>query len=282
MRVTTLIENDVIDGRNDLTAEFGLSVVVEIGATTILFDTGASGAFADNAVAMGVDLDEVDLAVLSHHHFDHGGGLARFLELNPTAPIFLRDGPLTPRWFKALAIVKRPIGLDLDVIEAARDRFRFVGEDTEIAPGIWLLTEISTAQPRPTGNRHLFVEHDGRLEPDPFDHELVMVVHEGDGVAVFTGCSHSGILNMVETAAERFPDTPIKAVLGGFHLIGLPLFDTMTASRPEVEALARAMLDRVAGPVFTGHCTGDKGYETLSTVMGDRLRPIHTGTTVTL
>lgn len=280
MRVTTLIENDAIGGRDDLVPEHGLSLLIETGTTTILFDTGATGVFADNAVAMGVDLTGVDVAVLSHHHFDHGGGLARFLELNPSALVYLRDTPLTPRWLKALAVVKRPIGIDLDVVEAARDRFRFIAEDTEIASGVWLLTDIATTHPRPEGNRMLYVERDGRLEPDPFDHELILVVHEPDGMVVFTGCSHSGILNMVETAAVRFPDTPIKAVLGGFHLVGLPMFNTMAASRSEVEALARAVLDRVDGPVFTGHCTGRKGFAALSAVTGDRLRPIHTGSLI--
>jgi 7,8-dihydropterin-6-yl-methyl-4-(beta-D-ribofuranosyl)aminobenzene 5'-phosphate synthase len=280
MRVTTLIENDALEGRDDLVPEHGLSLLVESGSTTILFDTGASGAFVDNATALGVDLRSVDLTVLSHHHFDHGGGLDRFLELNRTAPVFLREAALEPRWFKALAVIKRPIGIDLDVIEAARDRMRFITENTEIAPGVWLLTDIATTHPRPRGNRKLYVESDGRLEPDPFDHELMLVVHEGDGMVVITGCSHSGILNMVETAAATFPDTPISAVIGGFHLIGLP--HTMTASRAEVETLARTMLDEVSGPVFTGHCTGRTGFDALAAVMGDRLRSIHTGDAIEL
>jgi 7,8-dihydropterin-6-yl-methyl-4-(beta-D-ribofuranosyl)aminobenzene 5'-phosphate synthase len=99
-------------------------------------------------------------------------------------------------------------------------------------------------------------------------------------MVVVTGCSHHGVLNMVETAATRFPDTPIKAVVGGFHLIGLPLFDTMTSNREEVRAIATTLLDRVAGTVFTGHCTGRKGTAALAAVMGDRLRTVHTGSVV--
>jgi 7,8-dihydropterin-6-yl-methyl-4-(beta-D-ribofuranosyl)aminobenzene 5'-phosphate synthase len=142
---------------------------------------------------------------------------------------------------------------------------------------VWLLTDIRDRHPRPRGNRHLYVEHDGRLQADPFDHELILVIHETDGMVVFTGCSHQGVLNMVEAAAARFPDTPITAVFGGFHLIGLPLFNTMAASRSEVESIARTMLERVDGPVFTGHCTGRTGTEALAAVMGDRLRTMCTG-----
>jgi 7,8-dihydropterin-6-yl-methyl-4-(beta-D-ribofuranosyl)aminobenzene 5'-phosphate synthase len=124
------------------------------------------------------------------------------------------------------------------------------------------------------------VERSGALVPDPFEHELVLVVREDDGLAVFTGCSHHGILNMIEAARSRFPDLPVKAVFGGFHLIGVPFFDSMAAPREEVEAIGRKILDLTGGPVFTGHCTGRKAYGVLAEVMGSSLRPFHTGTSV--
>ena len=280
MRITALIENDVIEDRDDLTAEFGLSIHVRIGDRQILFDTGDSGTFADNAEALGIDLAEVDLAVLSHHHFDHGGGLDRFLKSNEQAPVYLRQAENADRYFKALAVIKRPIGLDLSLFNRWPDRFEFVSGEREIAPGVFLITEIGSNYARPKGNRHLFVEHDGSLAPDPFDHELVMVVREDDGMVVFSGCSHNGILNMIEAARDRFPDVPIKAVIGGFHLIGIPLFNTMAAGRREVEDMGREILTFSPGKVYSAHCTGTKGFQVLKGVMGDTLEAFHTGTTI--
>ena len=75
MRVTALIENDRVEGKDDLSPEFGLSLHVEVNGTTILFDVGASSTFADNAEVLGIDISDVGVAVVSHHHFDHGGGL---------------------------------------------------------------------------------------------------------------------------------------------------------------------------------------------------------------
>ena len=87
MRITTLIENNVLENRDDLTAEFGLSLHVQTGGQQILFDSGTSGAFADNAETLGIDLAEVTASVLSHQHFDHGGGLGRFFGSNSSAPV---------------------------------------------------------------------------------------------------------------------------------------------------------------------------------------------------
>lgn len=282
MRITTLVENKGPENRVDLRAEFGLSLHVQVGDNQILFDTGTSGVFADNAGALGVDVSAVDFAVLSHHHFDHGGGLQRFFEVNLTAKVYLARGDLAERYFKAFGFVKRPVGIDLALLDRFADRFEFIDGSKEVVPGVALIADIGSAHARPKGNSHIFVERDGALVPDPFDHELVMVVREDDGMVVFTGCSHSGVLNMIEAAVHSFPGIPIKAVIGGFHLIGLPFMNSMAGSRSDVEGVGRAILDFSPEKVYTAHCTGAKAYQVLEGVMGETLQPFHTGTVLEL
>lgn len=277
MQVMSLIENDRLQGAENLAPEFGLSMVIEIGESLVLFDMGSSSAFADNADQLELDLSTVDAAVISHQHFDHGGGLRHFLSVNSRAPVYLRKAPLVDRQFSAFKLLKRPIGLDLDVVRDNLDRIEFVDGVREIVPGVSLVTVIPSNHELPRGNRRLFAQETGEMVRDPFDHELLMVVHEGDSMVVFTGCSHNGVLNLLDAAIEVFPGTPVKAVFGGFHLIGLPFYNSMAASRREVETLGRQILERVAGPVFTGHCTGKKGYSVLAGVMGERLREFPTG-----
>jgi 7,8-dihydropterin-6-yl-methyl-4-(beta-D-ribofuranosyl)aminobenzene 5'-phosphate synthase len=280
MQVTALIENDGVEEQDDLRPEFGLSLHVEVGGTKILFDMGASEAFAENARTMGVDIGEVDIAVVSHHHFDHGGGLERFFEINDRATVYLREAPRADRYFKAFVVIKRPIGLDLGLLDNHADRIEFVDDMRVVAPGVYLLTNIGSIHDRPRGNRRLYVESAGALVQDPFDHELLMVVHEDDGMVVFSGCSHHGILNLIDAARAQFPRVPIKAVFGGFHLIGLPFFNSMAASHSEVREIGWQVMQRIDGTVYSGHCTGRKAFEVLSGVMGDRLEPLHTGTSV--
>jgi len=280
MRVTSLIENSRVEGREDLDAEFGLSVHVKANDKKVLFDLGASDAFARNAFALDIDITETDLAVVSHQHFDHGGGLEHFLETNQRAPVYLRESPISDRWFKALAVIKRPIGLDGEVFDRFPNRIEFVDGMRLIATGIYLLTGIGSTHLRPRGNSRLFVESNGTLVRDPFDHELMMVVHEDDGMVVFSGCSHHGILNLIDAATAQFPRVPIKAVFGGFHLIGLPFLNSMAASRSEVRDIGFRILERVRGTVYTGHCTGQKAFSILGEVMGDALQLFPTGASV--
>ena len=280
MKITALIENDRVEDRDDLCPEFGLSLHVEVNGSKILFDMGSSAAFADNAEALGIDLADVGVAVVSHHHFDHGGGLGRFFELNDRALVYLREGPRVNRYFKAFGVIKRSIGLDLDLLDRFSRRIEFVDDMRLVAPGVYLLTSIGSSHPRPRGNRRLFMESDGDLVPDPFDHELMMVVHDDDGMVVFTGCSHNGVLNLIDAARAQFPRVPIKAVFGGFHLIGLPFFDTMAASPSEVRNIGFQVMEKVEGTVYSGHCTGKKAFGVLAGVMGERLESFNTGASV--
>jgi len=143
MRFTVLIENS--PGSDDrLVNEHGFSLFVEANGTKFLFDLGPSPRFADNAAVLGIDVAAADLAVISHGHFDHGGGLPRFLELNPSAPVYLRRGADGPLYSKAI-LQERYIGLDQEVLKAAPERMRWVDGATEIAPGIHLLTSLPPA-----------------------------------------------------------------------------------------------------------------------------------------
>ena len=74
MKITALLENTT--KRPDMSTEHGLSLYIETAGHKILFDMGQTELFSENAAALGIDLEAVDLAVLSHGHYDHGGGLA--------------------------------------------------------------------------------------------------------------------------------------------------------------------------------------------------------------
>jgi len=78
VRITTLSENTA--GLGEFLGEWGLSILVETGDISLLFDTGKSISAVHNADALGVDLSKIDKIVLSHGHYDHTGGLRQVLQ----------------------------------------------------------------------------------------------------------------------------------------------------------------------------------------------------------
>lgn len=277
MKVTTLIENRPSKSDPRLVAEWGLSLHIAFNGYNILFDTGTSGAFAKNAEYLSVDVASVETAVLSHHHFDHAGGLRRLFELNPSVKVHLGEMPNGECYGKIFGFVKKYVGLDKTLMTDYSDRFEIVNEPVQILPEVFVLPRIMNSYPNPAGNKYIFLKKDGTFKLDHFHHEIVMAIKENGRLVVFTGCSHSGILNMLDTVAREFEGVPIKAVVGGFHLVTAPPFNFMAGSKREVEELARSVLEYPVEMTYTGHCTGTKAFSILKAVMGERISDIQTG-----
>jgi 7,8-dihydropterin-6-yl-methyl-4-(beta-D-ribofuranosyl)aminobenzene 5'-phosphate synthase len=239
--------------REDLCAEHGLSLYLETGEHRILFDAGQTGAFADNAEKLGVDLEKVDFAVLSHGHYDHSGGLGKFLEVNENAPVYVSSCAFEPHYESD----GRYVGVDQNL--SASLRVRYVGEKTVLAEGI-TLHRLETA---PTDTAGLLVEENGVRIPDDFRHEQYLLVEEDGKRILISGCSHKGILQIVD--AFR-PDI----LIGGFHF--------MKITEEERLAEAAKKLLEYDTVYYTGHCTGQQQYAYLKGVMGQRLHYIATGT----
>ena len=285
MKVTVLVENSR-GPTAALEPEFGLSLLIEASKTTVLLDTGSSGRFAVNAAAMGIDLEAVDWLVLSHGHFDHGGGLETFFQRNRRATALIRRGadnlfyasmaPGLPGFLHRTGLLTRYIGLDKSVLERFSERVRWIEADTELCPGVRVLTTIPRLHALARGNRHLLVRHEGRFVPDDFNHELLLVMEQDAEGVVFSGCAHNGVLNMLEAARRDRPGRVIRSVVGGFHLKRL-LSEKMSAPASEIRLLARELGQRVTSTVHTGHCTGAEAFQVMKTELGPRLNALHTG-----
>ncbi len=253
MKIWTLMENTAC--REELATEHGLSLYIETGTHKILFDAGQSGAFADNARKMGVDLGQVTLAVLSHGHYDHGDGLGRFLSLNSFAMIYVNQHAFEPHYHGA----EKYIGLDPALLESGR--IIFTGGEITLAPGVTLYTAIPC--PHPIDSSGLTVLENGSFRPEDFRHEQYLMIEENGRKILFSGCSHRGILNI----AEYFcPDV----LIGGFHFMNL-------TDEATLKAAAQALM---AQPTryYTGHCTGQQQFAVLKAVMGERAAYLSGGT----
>jgi 7,8-dihydropterin-6-yl-methyl-4-(beta-D-ribofuranosyl)aminobenzene 5'-phosphate synthase len=280
MEVISLIENTGLMDRKDLRIEHGLSLSISFKEQQILFDTGASGNFHLNAQKLSVNTAKTSLAVISHHHIDHGGGLHTFLDANREARVYLRNSSTEQFYLEIFNMLRRQIGLDETIFQLHPQRLVFINEFSEIAPDVFLITKITRRHTMPKGNRHLFMGNGQTKRLDDFEHELILVIKQSAGLVVFTGCSHHGILNMMDAVLEHFPGQTIEAVFGGFHLIDFPLINNMAGSKSEIEELGKALLKYPIKKVFTGHCTGNKAYRILKEIMGAKLEYFATGSKV--
>ena len=258
MKITTLIENTTLSP--DLTAEHGLGLFVETERSRFLFDAGQSGAFADNARKLGIDLKTADFAVLSHGHYDHGGGMARFLDINRRAKLYVNQNVFEGYHNGT----EKYIGLD----RRLRDSRRLVltGDEHTIAPGLTLSTCNGLIRPVPTDPFGLTERVGQFFLPDDFRHEHYLLVQEKGKRILFSGCSHKGILNILSWFR---PD----ALVGGFH------FKSLSPDSPQLRAWGEAMA-KYDTVFYTGHCTGEAQFQVLKAILGDRLHAISTGSVV--
>ena len=245
----------------ELTAEHGLSLYIEANGLRILFDAGQSEAFADNANKLGVDLSRVDLAILSHGHYDHGGGLMRFLELNGHAPVYVSRHAFGG-YYNASG---KYIGLAPELM--GHPRLITAQGVMEIAEGLTLCDGEDMAMIAPLDSAGLTRCECGVHQPDDFRHEQYLLIREDDKTVLISGCSHRGILNI----ADAFePDV----LVGGFHFMKLD--PQLHADARRLEHAAQALLARKT-LYYTGHCTGEAPYAFLKERMGERLLPLTTG-----
>lgn len=281
MKITTLVDNTRLNNRTDLTVERGLSLHIETESLNILFDMGGGNTFCQNAPLLGVDIERIDIAVISHRHHDHCNGAVDFVSHNSKANVFLKGCEEKNYYFCAYGF-KNYVGINTDLLKDSKDRLVFINQTTEIAPNVFAITDISAKHDQPKGNRYLYTQSKSGWKPDTFDHELLLVIKEPDGLVIFAGCAHSGVLNMIDTAISYFTGERIKAVVGGFHLVGLPLFDSIGGTKQDIKDLGLALLQYPIDKLYTGHCTGKKAYGLLKEVLGERLEAIPTGSCINL
>ena len=260
MKLVTLIENTCHIPY--LYKEHGLSLYIETKEHKILFDTGASGAFADNAQKLGIDLRQVDVAVLSHGHSDHSGGLERFFEINDHASVYLCPDAGQAHFSAAGDF----IGLSPEILQSSR--LRYSREGQQIGQGLTLHTGNHRPVSVPVDTAGLTVLRNGVQQPDDFSHEQYLQIDEDGKRVLISGCSHKGILNITQWFS---PDV----LIGGFHFF---------REEPESPRVTQAAEKLLSYPTmyYTGHCTGELQYDVMKKVMADRLQYLSTGSEIIL
>lgn len=263
MIIKALAENTSIS--SELGCEHGLSLYIETDKHKILFDMGVSALFAKNALLLGVDLGGVDIAFISHGHYDHGGGLKTFLGMNDKAKVYISSRAFDGHFANFENGGIKPVGLDTALMDSGR--FLYVGEHLQIDEELTLFSHVRCLRLNPSGNADLLKMEGGSYLPDDFMHEQNLCIVENGKTVLISGCAHCGIVNILEHFHGRngyYPDT----VIGGLHLFN-PARDT--SERPEIVREIAEFLLETKAKFQTCHCTGIESFNLLKQLMGDRI-----------
>lgn len=225
----------LVEDNNEMN-EHGLSLYIEYADQKILFDTGQSDLYLRNAKKMSVDLSLIDFVVLSHGHYDHGNGLVHLSKktLLCHPEVFLRR--YRNDIYIGLNQSKEAVEEKFDLVTSRKPYF--------ITKDICFLGEVN---PRKTK----YILEDGATDYIPDDSALA--INSKKGIIIITGCSHAGILNIIEKSKEVFNEDKIYAVIGGFHLKEVSsALDVVVKGFKNIEK------------IYTGHCTSQQVIDYLN------------------
>lgn len=240
MNILCITENTT--SKKECIPQHGLCLLIQTKGKTVLLDFGQGGeTLLHNAKVLGVDLSAVDLAVLSHGHYDHGGGLEAFLQENQKAKVYLHKNAFG-QYYNG---TEKYIGLNPALQE--NPRLCFVEKDTKLFDGVTLrLPKENLVAPIRHGGLTQKVEEE--FFPDDFSHELYLEVEEEGNRILFSGCAHKGIENIMNWFSPH-------VFVGGMHLSHFPL-------NHGLGELAKT-LSQYHACFITGHCTGREQAEYL-------------------
>ena len=246
------------DPSREILAEHGFSCLIKLFCGeeihTVLLDAGLSqNCMFSNAGVLGIDLSDVEAAILSHGHFDHIGGLAEFFRrAGKSIPLVLHPDAFVLRRLNnpARGPVELP-QLDKAALRDAGADIRICSNPSSLADDHLLMTgEVERITPFETGMPGMEMYEDGTWVLDPIRDDQALVIHvRNKGLIIVSGCAHGGIINTIHYSQKITGIPEVHAVLGGFHLTG-PAFE------PRIMPTISAMKEIDPDYIVPMHCTG--------------------------
>ncbi|AKN30939.1 hydrolase [Clostridium carboxidivorans P7] len=266
MKITTLIENTEDESKN-LKYEHGLSMFIQMDNCNILFDTGKSGDFIENAEKLDVDIKTTDVLVLSHAHYDHCGGVKRLLENYDIKPKLIisehffeksnkyhySDGKLKIDFSNGVGYKYIGINFDEQYIKSKKVPINFVKDDLlKINDNAFVISNFNRHYSFEKINENMKIKINDKYEIDNFEDEIALCLKTEKGLIVILGCAHPGFLNMINTITEKTGEKVI-GIIGGTHLI--------EADDERIEKSIKYLNSLDINILGLSHCTGEKAVK---------------------
>lgn len=267
LKITTLIENT--GGEHlGLKSEHGLSFFIEKDDHKILFDSGQSGSFIDNARQLKADLIGLDYVVLSHGHYDHSGGIKHLTDLTCDFELIMGKGFFDDKYgFKNNCYEFLGNSFDETFLKQKNLTHRYIDQPvTELIPDVYIVSQFPRVHNDEVINPRFKIQKNGQFVDDPFSDEILLAIDTTEGLVIVLGCSHPGMKNMLDATVTQL-NRPIYAILGGTHLV--------EASDSSLTLSLDYLKDDNLKVIGVSHCTGKTAMEHLA---GNNCRYFHNST----
>jgi 7,8-dihydropterin-6-yl-methyl-4-(beta-D-ribofuranosyl)aminobenzene 5'-phosphate synthase len=271
MKITAIVENTAFSDM--FKCVHGLSFYIETPVHKILFDMGPDDTFYKNAETLGIKLQDVDIAFISHGHNDHGGALKLFCDVNKKAKIYVRED-IFEKHYACDGKNEKDIGLDEDF--KANERIVFVNDNLKIDDELFIFSSVKGRKYFSSANSTLFAEKNGVKVQDDFSHEQNLVITAENKTVLIGGCAHNGIVNVLDKSKELL-GRDADVVVSGFHLMNPE--KGRSESDEIVYGVANELLKHNS-MYYTCHCTGLESYNRMKKAMKNRLEYIAAGQSI--
>jgi len=275
MKITILVENSV-EVSFLLTAEHGLSILIDNGNEKVLFDTGQGMSILNNPQFLGIDLNEIKCIVLSHGHSDHTRGLKPVLEVTGRKDVYAHPEVFGKKYF----IGKRK-GIDMELsigIPYERKEIEEMGNliltdsNVKLADGIWTSGEIPFITDFEGVDKTFFIKEGENFLPDTMPDDLAIFVKSNKGYSIILGCGHRGVCNTVEHISKLTGEREFYALIGGTHLV--------SADEDKIKKTIDFIKKYRFKKIVPLHCTGIKATFEIFKNFGEVFTPGCVGTVI--
>ena len=221
LEIRILFDNS--SARDDLRRSWGFSALIDFRGHRILFDSGCDPILLlEHMERMQIDPKTIEQAIISHHHDDHRRGIHWVYEKNPAIKVHYLDAFPEEAFREAAAVKMKP---------------NRVKAPFEVVPGIYSTGPIDGLPP-----------------------EQALLIETSQGLVMLVGCSHPGVVKMVEAALLQRKKESIRLLLGGMHML--------RQSPDDIRKTVQRLLDLKVNVVVPAHCTGDTAIEMFQSAYG--------------
>jgi len=275
--LTVIVDNCVpINADAPFLGEHGLSMLLETGGSRILIDAGQSSAVVHNLGLLSIAPSSLDMIAISHGHYDHTGGLYPLLShANKQIPVYIHEDAFKPR-FSVRNDSRRFVGIPYQ-----KEQLSTLGADwhmthgpLEIQPNLWLSGTVPRGTPYETGDAHLVApEKSSACDcQDALTDDMALFFKSEKGLVVISGCTHSGLVNMVEYGLAVTGAVRLHGWIGGTHL--------GPVSRQQQDLTIARLQAFDPEFVAANHCTGFQMMSRLQQTFGERFIPAFVGSVI--